>query len=97
MFIKSPFECGRSDESREQTFENVSRTGSACQAESEEGSAQVKQPEPLSVAAKEKADLRDSSLLTICGLVRTLNYQAHERKKHVCVWGGREVSDHLEM
>lgn len=97
MFIKSPFECGRSDESREQTFENISRTGSAWQAESEEGSAQVKQLKPLSVAAKEKADLRDSSLLTICDLVRTLNYQAHERKKHVCVWGGGEVSDHLEM
>lgn len=90
MFIKSPFECGRNDESREQTFENVSWSGSARRAESEEGSAQVKQLEPLSVAAKEKADLRDSENFELSG--------PWKEKTCVCmvvvVVGG--VSDHLE-
>lgn len=93
MFIKSPIEWSRKDESREQTHLRTLADLAQRVRQSQEGSAQVKLPEPFSVAANEKADLRDSTLLTIY-LWSGENFK-WQKEKNVCVWG--KVSDHLEM
>lgn len=57
-----------------QTFENVSGIGSVCEVYGQERSAQVQIPGLFFVAANEKADMSDSTLVTLylCGMVSTL-------------------------
>lgn len=85
MFIKSPIEWGRKDESREQTHLRTLADLAQRVRQSQEGSAQDKLPESFSVAANEKADLRDSTLLTIY-LWPGENFKWW--KKRVCMGGG---------